>query len=388
MIGGPLSGLRVVDAGVLFAAPLCGTLLGDFGADVIKVEHPSGDPLRSFGWQEDGESVWWKVVGRNKRSVVLDLGEPDGQDAFRRLAATADVVLESFRPGTLERWNLSYDTLAEHNPGLILLRTSGYGQTGPYSSLPGFGTLAEAMSGFAAVTGESDGPPTLPSIALADGVAAVTGAFMVMSAIHHRAASGLGQVVDLSLVEPLFWLLGPQVTVLDRLGEVQGREGNRTPFSAPRNLYETSDGKWIAMSGSSQTTALRVLRVVGGEDLVNDPRFATNSLRVANSEALDHVIAEWVRRHTRDDALARFRAGEAAVGPVYDASDIVTDAHFREREALTLVDGVLMQNLIAKLSATPGSIRRPAPTLGQHTEEIMSEIALEERAEAIQEPAV
>jgi formyl-CoA transferase len=388
MIGGPLAGLRVVDAGVLFAAPLCGTLLGDFGADVIKVEHPSGDPLRSFGWQEDGESVWWKVVGRNKRSVVLDLGEPDAQDAFRRLAATADVVLESFRPGTFERWNLSYDTLAEHNPGLILLRTSGYGQTGPYSSLPGFGTLAEAMSGFAAVTGKSDDPPTLPSIALADGVAAVTGAFMVMSAIHHRGVSGVGQVIDLSLVEPLFWLLGPQVTVFDRLGEVQGREGNRTPFSAPRNLYETSDGKWIAMSGSSQTTALRVLRVVGGEELVNDPRFATNSLRVENSEALDGVIAGWVRRHTRDDALAKFRAGEAAVGPVYDASDIVTDPHFAERDALTRVEGILMQNLIAKLSATPGSIRRPAPTLGQHTQEIMSELGLDEIGEAMVQETV
>lgn len=378
MTDGPLAGLRVVDAGVLFAAPLCGTLLGDFGADVIKVEHPEGDPLRSFGWQENGESVWWKLVGRNKRSVTLDLKEEAGREAFRRLAATADVVLESFRPGTLERWNLGYETLAENNPALILLRTSGYGQTGPYSSLPGFGTLAEAMSGFAAITGEPDGPPTLPSIALADGVAAVTGALMVMMALHHRHASGVGQVIDLSLVEPLFWLLGPQVTVFDRLGEVQGREGNRTPFSAPRNLYATSDEKWVAMSGSSQNTALRVLRLIGGEELANDPRFATNTLRVRNAEALDAVIADWIQGHTRDEVLARFRAAEAAVGPVYDASDIVADPHFIAREAVTRVDGVLMQGLIAKLSATPGDIRRSAPTLGEHTREVLAEIGLGE----------
>jgi len=263
----PLAGLRVLDAGVLFAAPLCATLLGDFGADVIKIEHPSGDPLRSFGWQEDGESLWWKVVARNKRSVALDLSQEDGQEAFARLVEEADVVLESFRPGTLERWNLGYERLAEGNPGLILLRTSGFGQTGPYRDRPGFGTLAESMSGFAAITGDPDGPPTLPSIALADGIAAVTGAMMVSMALTERAVSGLGQIIDLSLVEPMLWVLGPQATVYDRLGIVQGRSGNRTPFSAPRNLYRTADDQWIAMSGSSQNTAVRVLRLIGGDEL-------------------------------------------------------------------------------------------------------------------------
>jgi formyl-CoA transferase len=374
---GPLAGLRVIDAGVLFAAPLCGTLLGDFGADVIKIEHPSGDPLRSFGWQEHGESVWWDVVGRNKRSVALDLAQPDEQDVFAKLAATSDVVLESFRPGTLERWNLSYDRLAEHNAGLILLRTSGFGQTGPYRDRPGFGTLAEAMSGFAAITGDADGPPTLPPIALADGVAAITGAMMVLMALHHRHASGLGQVIDLSLVEPLFWILGPQATVYDRLGIIQTRNGNRTPFSAPRNLYRTSDEKWIALSGSNQATAKRVLRVVGGDELIDDPRFATNSARVEHVEELDDRIEAWVSKHTREEALALFEEAHAAAGPVYDIAEIVDDPHMQERETLIRYNGRLMQGLIARLSLTPGSIRRAAPRKGEHTEEVLREAGLD-----------
>jgi crotonobetainyl-CoA:carnitine CoA-transferase CaiB-like acyl-CoA transferase len=373
---GPLEGLRVLDAGVLFAAPLAGTLLGDFGADVIKIEHPSGDPLRSFGWQEEGESLWWKVVGRNKRSVTLDLSQPAAQDQFADLASGSDVVLESFRPGTLERWNLGYDRLAEHNPGLILLRTSGFGQTGPYRDRPGFGTLAEAMSGFASITGDRDGPPTLPPIALADGVAAITGAMMILLALMHRNATGHGQVIDLSLVEPLFWILGPQATVHDRLGIVQERNGNRTPFSAPRNLYRTLDEKWIAMSGSNQSTAHRVLRLIGGDDLASDPRFASNSARVENSEVLDALIGAWVSQRTREDALAAFEEAHAATSPVYDISEVVEDAHFQERQMLVNYEGVLMQGMIAKLSLTPGSIRRPAPAKGEHTQEILREAGL------------
>ena len=377
MSDGPLTGLRIIDAGVLFAAPLCGTLLGDFGADVIKVEHPEGDPLRSFGWQEDGESVWWKVVGRNKRSVTLDLDQPEDQDVFAELAARSDVVLESFRPSTLERWNLSYERLAERNPGLILLRTSGFGQSGPYRNRPGFGTVAEAMSGFAAITGTADGPPTLPPIALADGVAAITGAMTVMMALHHRHATGLGQVIDLSLVEPLFWILGPQATVYDRLGVVQTRTGNRTPFSAPRNLYRSADDKWIAMSGSSQSTAQRVLRLVGGDELAEDPRFATNRDRVEHVEELDERISAWVAQHDRDEALALLGEAQAATGPVYDIADIVADPHMQEREALIRCSGVLMQGLIAKLSLTPGSIRRAAPGMGEHTAEVLREAGLD-----------
>jgi crotonobetainyl-CoA:carnitine CoA-transferase CaiB-like acyl-CoA transferase len=375
---GPLSGLRVLDAGVLFAAPLCATLLGDFGADVIKIEHPTGDPLRSFGWQQDGESLWWQVVSRNKRSAVLDLSNTDGQNAFAALAGQSDVVLESFRPGTLERWNLPYERLADENPGLILLRTSGFGQTGPYRNRPGFGTVAEAMSGFASVTGEPDGPPTLPSIPLADGVSALVGAMAVLMALQHRNAAGLGQVIDVSLFEPLFWLLGPQATIYDRLGVVQTRSGNRTPYSAPRNLYKTADSKWIALSGSSQSTALRMLRLVGGEELASDPRFATNSARVENSKALDEAIASWIAQRSRDEALALCEEAGAATGPVYDIADILDDPQFTAREAVIRHEDVLMQGLIAKLSLTPGSVRLAAPTKGQHTMEILTEAGLDE----------
>lgn len=381
MSDGPLTGIRVLDAGILFGAPLCGTLLADFGADVIKVEHPNGDPLRSFGWQQDGESLWWKIVSRNKRSVVLDLSTPEGQQTFTRLAAESDIVLESFRPGTLERWNLGYERLAAENPGLILLRTSGFGQTGPYRDRPGFGTLAEAMSGFASITGDPDGPPTLPPMALADSVAAITGAMMVLMALHHRGSNGgTGQVVDLALVEPLFWILGPQATILDQLGEVQQRSGNRTPFTAPRNLYRTADDQWIAMSGSSPNIARRVLELVGGTALAMDPRFATNQQRVDNVEALDEYIGAWVAQHTREEALALFQAAEAATGPVYDITEIVEDEHFLAREAVVRFDGVLMQGLIAKLSATPGTLRRPAPKKGEHTREVLEELGIDPEA--------
>jgi formyl-CoA transferase len=386
---GPLMDIRVVDAGVLFAAPLCGTLLGDFGADVIKVEHPNGDPLRSFGWLEDGESIWWKVVGRNKRSVELDLSSPRAQEAFVALAKKSDVVLESFRPGTLERWNLSYDRLSEDNPGLILLRTSGFGQTGPYRGRPGFGTIAEAMSGFAAITGPAEGPPTLPPIALADGVAALTGTMMVLMALHHRTMTGIGQVIDLSLIEPLFWLLGPQATIYDRLGIVQRRTGNRTPFSAPRNLYQAADGKWVAISCSNQTTAVRIMSLVGGQKLATDPRFATNESRVKHADALDEFIRVWIQARASADALADLAAAEVPAGPVYDITSILSDPHFETRDLLLRHEGLLMQGLIAKLSVTPGAVRLRAPEKGEHTEEVLRGLDLpREMIEELAHPKV
>lgn len=361
---------------MLFAAPLAATVLADFGADVIKVEHPSGDPLRRFGWQAGDESLWWKVVARNKRSIALDLATTQGQNTFAALAATADVAIESFRPGTLERWNLDYERLSAENAGLILLRTSGFGQTGPYRDRPGFGTLAEAMSGLAAVTGEADGPPTLPPIALADSIAALAGATMILTALHHRERTGLGQVIDLSLLEPMLWVLGPQAALYEELGVVPQRDGSRMSFTAPRNVYRTADGKWIAMSGSSPNTALRVLRLVGGEELASDPRFSTNSARLANIEDLDQRIAAWVGARTRDEALATLDRAEAATAAVYDVADIVDDPHLRAREALVR-HGVLMNGLLAKLSRTPGSLRRTAPELGEHREEILREAGLD-----------
>lgn len=377
----PLEGLLVIDAGVLFAAPLCGTLLGDFGADVIKIEHPDGgDALRGLGHHKNGEALWWKIVGRNKRSVTLNLSKEKGQELFLELASQADVVIESFRPGTLERWNLDWDRLRAANHRLVLLRTSGFGQNGPYAHRPGFGTLAEAMSGFAAITGHPDAPPTLPPFGLADGVAALTGTAMVMIALYHReAGDGKGQAIDLSLIEPLFWILGPQATTYDQLGIVQERCGNRVPFVAPRNLYRTSDDEWVAISASSEPIAKRILSIVGGEGLVADPRFATNEDRLNWADELDDLISAWMAKHTRDEIIAEFERAEAAVAPVYSIIDILQDPHYQAREAVVEVqDGalgsILMQGLIAKLTETPGAIRSTGPALGEHTDEVLSDI--------------
>lgn len=377
---GPLKGLKVVDAGVLFAAPLCATLLADFGADVIKIEHPKrGDPLRSFGWQQNGEALWWKMVSRNKRAMTLDLSQEAGQEIFLDLAAQSDVVIESFRPRTLERWNLGWDRLRERNPRLVMLRTSGFGQTGRYSSRPGFGTLAEAMSGFAAITGSPEGPPTLPSIALADGIAALAGAALVLAALRHAGEpEGEGQVIDLSLIEPLFWILGPQPTVYDQLNIVPRRSGNRTPFTPMRNAYRTSDDRWVAISASSENIAERVLRVIGGEELAADHRFATAADRLAHADELDAIVADWISARPRDEVIERFIEGEAAIAPIYDIQDIVSDPYFWECGALVRVvdpeiGSVLMQGVIARLSATPGSIHWPGPKRGEHTEQLLRE---------------
>jgi crotonobetainyl-CoA:carnitine CoA-transferase CaiB-like acyl-CoA transferase len=380
---GPLSGLRVIDTGVLFAAPLCATLLADYGADVIKIEHPKlGDPLRGMGWQRDGIPLWWKVVSRNKRCMTLDLSTAAGQAHFKTMASTADVVIESFRPGTLERWNVGWDALHEQNPKLVMLRVSGFGQTGPYRHRPGFGTLAEAMSGFATITGSADGPPTLPPFGLADTIASLAGCAAVMMSLYHRdARGGEGQMIDLSLFEPIFWLLGPQATVYDQLGIVQEKTGNRIPFAAPRNAYKTSDDRWVAISASSQAIAERVLRIVGGEQLVQDPRFRTNRDRVANIDEIDLVVSQWIAEHTLEAVLAAFGDAEAALAPIYDITQIVEDPQYLAREALVRIQdpqlgGVLMQGLVAKLSATPGEIRTTGPDLGAHTDAILGEIGL------------
>jgi crotonobetainyl-CoA:carnitine CoA-transferase CaiB-like acyl-CoA transferase len=380
---GSLGGLRVLDAGVLFAAPLCATLLADFGADVIKIEHPQhGDPLRALGWQRNGIPLWWKVVSRNKRCMTLDLSTAEGQRLFLELARTADVVIESFRPGTLERWNIGWDVLHDVNPGLVMLRVSGFGQTGPYRDRPGFGTLAEAMSGFATITGQADGPPTLPPFGLADTIASLAGCAAVMMSLYHRdARGGPGQMIDLSLFEPIFWLLGPQTTVFDQLGIVQQKTGNRIPFAAPRNAYKTSDDRWVALSASSQAIAERVLRIVGGEALVTDPRFRTNRDRVANIDELDAMVSAWMVDHTLDEVLAAFGEGEAALAPIYDISQIVEDPQYLAREAILRVPdpelgSVLMQGLVAKLSETPGEIRTTGPELGAHTDEVLGEIGI------------
>ncbi|MDN5853002.1 MAG: CoA transferase, partial [Actinomycetia bacterium] len=271
MRDGPLEGLRVIDVSTLFAGPQAAMHLGDFGAEVIKVEHPKmPDPARGHGAAKDGHNLWWKTIGRNKRTLSLDLSKPEGQDIFVALVRTADVVVENFRPDTLEKWSLGPDRLHEENPGLVLARLTGFGQIGPYRRRPGFGTLAEAMSGFASLTGEPDGPPTLPPFGLADGIAGIATAYAVMTALHARESSGRGQVVDMALIEPILSILGPQISRWDQLGTVQPRRGNRSSDNAPRNTYRTSDDRWVAISTSAQSIAARAMGIVGRPELAEE----------------------------------------------------------------------------------------------------------------------
>jgi crotonobetainyl-CoA:carnitine CoA-transferase CaiB-like acyl-CoA transferase len=367
---GPLTGLRVIDAGVLFAGPVIGTLLADFGADVIKVEHPKGDALRSLGWHKDGVSLWWAFANRNKRYVSLDLSKPKGAELLRELARDADVLIESFRPGTFERWGLGPEVLFQANPKLIIVRTTGYGQTGPYAPRPGFGTVAESISGFAHINGQSDGPPTLPPFALGDGVAALFGTFATMFALYHRDMHrGPGQVVDLAIYEPLFWLLGPQSIVFDQLGLVQGRTGSSTDWTAPRNAYQAKDGRWLGMSASSQSIAERVMRLVGHPEVINEPWFADHTGRVQHKNLLDRYIAAWVAERTSAEVVAAFEDAEAVIGPIYSIADIFQDPQYAARGTITHVDDpqlgrVRLQNAIPRLTATPGRVRHLGGALG------------------------
>ena len=371
-----LSGVRVLDAATLFAGPLAATLLADYGAEVIKIEHPKGDPVRSHGAQRDGVGLWWKMLGRGKKSMTLYLGSPEGQELFRRLAADADVLIENFRPGTLERWGLGPDELKKTNPGLVTARVTGFGQFGPYSKRPGFGTLAEAMSGFAAITGEPDGPPTLPPFGLADGIAALTTAFAVMTALRAREATGEGQVVDLAIIEPILTLLGPQIITYDQLGELQARTGNRSHNNAPRNTYRTRDGSWVAISTSAQSIAERVMRLVGRPELIDEPWFATGAERARHADVLDEAVGSWIARRDRDEVVRAFEDAQAAVAPVYDAADVMADPQFAALGSIATVPDdelgpVKMQNVLFRLSRTPGRIASAGPPLGAHTAEIL-----------------
>ncbi|GAA1815751.1 CoA transferase [Actinomadura chokoriensis] len=378
-----LSGVRVLDAATLFAGPLAATLLGDFGAEVVKIEHPKGDPVRSHGAQRDGVGLWWKMLGRNKKAMTLYLGSPEGQELFRRLVADADVVIENFRPGTLERWGLGYDELREINPRLVLARVTGFGQTGPYAARPGFGTLAEAMSGFAAITGEPDGPPTLPPFGLADGIAALTTAFAVMTALRAREATGEGQVVDLAIIEPILTLLGPQIITYDQLGELQARTGNRSHNNAPRNTYRTRDGGWVAVSTSAQSIAERVMRLVGRPELIDEPWFATGAERAKHADLLDEAVGSWIAERGRDEVVKAFEEAQAAVAPIYTAADVMADPQFEALGTIATVPDdelgpVRMQNVLFRLSRTPGRIESAGPPLGAHTAEILARYGVDE----------
>ncbi len=377
---GPLAGLKVIDAGVLFAGPVIGTILADFGADVIKVEHPKGDALRTLGWQKDGVSLWWAFVNRNKRFVSLKLSTPQGCEMLKELVADADVLIESFRPGTLERWGLGPDVLQALNPRLVIVRTSGFGQTGPYSPRPGFGTVAESISGYAHINGQPDGPPTLPPFALGDGVASLFGTFATMFALYHRDQHDApGQVIDLAIYEPLFWLLGPQALVYDQLGIVQNRTGSSTEWTAPRNAYQAGDGRWFGLSASSQSIAERVMRLIGHPEVIEEPWFADHTGRVENQKQLDVLIQDWIGRHTGAEVMAAFEAAQAVIGPIYSIADIFEDPQYQARDTITTVDDpnlgrVRIQNAIPRLVDTPGQVRHLGGKLGQHNAEIFAEL--------------
>lgn len=378
----PLTGLRVLDLATLFAGPLAATMLGDFGAEVIKVEHPTRpDPSRGHGPSKDGVGLWWKLLGRNKHTITLDLSKPAGRTTLLRLAATADVVVENFRPGTLEKWDLGWDELSAVNPRLVLTRVTGFGQFGPYARRPGFGTLAEAMSGFAAMTGEPDAPPTLPPFGLADSIAALATAYAVMTALAARERTGEGQVVDMAIIEPILTVLGPQPIWYDQLGHVQPRTGNRSQNNAPRNTYRTADGTWVAVSTSAQSVAERVMRLVGRPELIDEPWFATGAGRARHADVLDAAVGDWIAQHSRADVLAAFEKAEAAVAPVQDVRDVMADPQYRALDTVTTVDDpelgpLRMQNVLFRLSATPGAIRWAGRPHGADTEEVLTGLGL------------
>ena len=354
----PLSDLKVIDLSTVFAGPHCARYLADFGADVVKVERPTGDTVRNIGWRaDDGETLWWKLVNRGKSCITLDLKDLGDLATLRRMLTVADVLVENFRPGKLEKLGLDPDELIAANPKLVITRVTGFGQDGPYRDRAGFATLAEAMSGFAAINGERDGAPLLPPIAMTDELAGLAAAFATMVAIH----GGGAQTVDVNLLESMMQIMGVLTSAWHSEGYLQPRLGSGIPYSVPRGTFQASDGGWLAVSTSSDTVAARVMGMIG---VGSDERFASFDGRMQHREEVDQLMADWVARRTLVEALAAFEAAEAAAAPVLDIAQLSADPHVRERGALVEVDGVVMQGLIARLSRTPGSIKFAGRTLG------------------------
>ncbi|MGH6806251.1 MAG: CaiB/BaiF CoA transferase family protein [Ensifer adhaerens] len=377
---GPLEGIRVLDLSRLVAGNMLSLQLADFGADVIKIEPPAGDPLRE--WKDEGLSLFWKTYGRNKRSVVLNLRETADREALWALVASADVLIENFRPGTLEQMDFGPEALLARNPDLVIVRISGFGQTGPYAAFPGFGTIVEGMSGYAYRTGFPDREPVLPPLALADMIAGVYGMSATMTALFAREQGrARGQVIDLSLLEPIFSVLGPEAGIYALNGTVKERIGSASNTACPRNVYRCADGKYVALSGSTPAVARRIFEIIGRADMNEDPRFCSNSERLKHRDLVDEAISAWFAVRSHDEALAIMRDSGATVGPIYNIADAAEDAHFAEREVIVSVDdaehGTLpMHNIVPRMSETPGRFRRPAPTLGEHTAEVLAEVEL------------
>ncbi len=385
---GPLAGLRVIDAGTMIAGPLGATLLADFGADVIKIEQPGiGDSMRHWTPLKDDRSLWWKVIGRNKRLITLNLSKPRGQELLRRLVTSADVLIENYRPGTFERWGLGYDRLSAINPRLVFVRVSGFGQTGPYSHRGGYGTIAEAFSGIPSFTGFPETPPTLPGFPIADSVAATFAAMSAMFAVYDRDhhAPRRGQEIDVSLYEPLFRLVEAQVIGFDQLGLVKQRRGNRMEEDSPRNTYRTRDGRWLALSASSQRTYERLCQAIGQPELATDPRFIDNASRCANADVLDATLAQWFGERDSKAIIELFDREHVVAGLVYDVRDIFQDPQYAARGNIVSVPdndfgSVKMQSAIPRFLRTPGEVRHSGGDLGQDNEAVFcGELGLSKR---------
>ncbi len=377
---GPLAGLKVLDLSIIVAGGTASSLLADFGAEVVKVERPgTGDPLRNWGPFANGISLWWKVHSRNKKSVTLNLGTPEGQELLKPLAKETDVLIEGFRPGAMERWGLGPGDLQAVNPKLVMLRYSGFGQSGPYKDRPGFGTIAECMSGFVGMTGFQDTPPVLPPIPLADEIAGVFGAMAGMMALYHRDASGdtdaKGQVVDVSLFEPLFRLCIPHITMFDMLGINRERVGNDFPDAAPRSLYKTADDRWLGLSATSQSTFESLAKAMGMEKLLERPEFKNNAARLENRDALNDELNGWLSQRKMKETLDQLIPAGGVVGPVYDAAQIMGDPHYQAREDIIDIDDpelglTKMVGVVPKFSETPGAVEHAGPVVGEHNQYI------------------
>ena len=370
---GPLVGLKVIDLATVVAGPGVAKYFADYGADVIKVERPSGDSTRSMGWTQPGESdsLWWKLVNRGKRSLVLDLKQTSDLAVLKELIDSADLLIENMRPGKIEQLGLDPVELIKRNPKLVVLRVSGFGQSGPYAQKPGFATIAEALSGLSGLLGEPDGGPLLPPIALTDEVTALVGSFSAMMAIFHAKQTGQGQVVEIDLVNSVLQIMGPLPAAWDSMGYLQPRLGSSIPYSIPRGTYQCSDGVWVALSASAESVARRLIETVGGG---GDPRFMSFQSRFENREALEELTRNWISSRPSAEVISIIDAADAAIAPVYSMQQVVEDPHFIERESFTRVDGILMQNLVARMSKTPGKINSVGPKLGEHTEEIVDEL--------------
>jgi crotonobetainyl-CoA:carnitine CoA-transferase CaiB-like acyl-CoA transferase len=371
----PLDGIRVVDLSRLVAGNMVSLQLADQGAEVVKIEDPRvGDPLRA--WRVKGLSLHWKVYARNKKSLAINLRPQAGRDALMELVARSQVLIENYRPGTLEAMGFGPDVLHARNPGLIIVRITGFGQDGPYRDRPGFGSLVEGMSGFAAKNGYADRPPVLPPLALADMIAGLYGAYAVMIALREVERGGKGQVIDLPLLDPIISILGPDAAIYRTTGERPQRTGSRSLTTSPRNVYGTKDGRFIAISASIQVMAERLFRAIGRADMIDDPRFRTNTDRVRNIDECDGAVAAFIAARTLDENMAIFQAAEVTASPVYEIDQLIDDEHIQARGVIVEapddeMGSVLMHNVIPRLSGTPGRIRRPAPTLGQHTREML-----------------